>query len=43
MILKEKEIKMSLSTFSIVAADLDKGDWGVAVASKFIAVGALVP
>jgi len=43
MILKEKEIKISLSTFSIVAADLDKGDWGVAVASKFIAVGALVP
>jgi len=31
------------STFSIVAADLNRGDWGVAVASKFIAVGALVP
>ncbi|MHA1616661.1 MAG: DUF1028 domain-containing protein [Candidatus Njordarchaeales archaeon] len=31
------------ATFSIVAADLEKGDWGVAVSSKFIAVGALVP
>jgi uncharacterized Ntn-hydrolase superfamily protein len=30
-------------TFSIVAADLEKGDWGVAVASKFPAVGAIVP
>jgi len=30
-------------TFSIVGADLEKGDWGVAVASKFIAVGSLVP
>ncbi|MEX2405931.1 MAG: DUF1028 domain-containing protein [Actinomycetota bacterium] len=30
-------------TFSIVAADPDAGDWGVAVASKFLAVGAVVP
>jgi uncharacterized Ntn-hydrolase superfamily protein len=30
-------------TFSIVAADLDAGDWGVAVASKFPCVGAVVP
>jgi uncharacterized Ntn-hydrolase superfamily protein len=30
-------------TFSIVAADLDNGDWGVAVASKFPCVGAVVP
>ena len=30
-------------TFSIVAADLARGDWGVAVASKFVAVGAVVP
>src|ERR671931_880755 len=30
-------------TFSIVAADLKRGDWGVAVASKFPAVGAVVP
>ena len=31
------------STFSIVACDLDEGAWGVAVASKFPAVGAVVP
>lgn len=30
-------------TFSIVAADLSAGEWGVAVASKFPAVGAVVP
>ena len=30
-------------TFSIVACDLDQGAWGVAVASKFPAVGAVVP
>lgn len=30
-------------TFSIVAADLAAGDWGVAVASKFPAVGVVVP
>ena len=30
-------------TFSIVAADPRAGDWGVAVASKFPAVGAVVP
>jgi uncharacterized Ntn-hydrolase superfamily protein len=30
-------------TFSIVAADLESGDWGVAVASKFPCVGAVVP
>jgi uncharacterized Ntn-hydrolase superfamily protein len=30
-------------TFSIVAADSVAGDWGVAVASKFLAVGAVVP
>jgi uncharacterized Ntn-hydrolase superfamily protein len=30
-------------TFSIVACDLSGGDWGVAVASKFPAVGAVVP
>jgi uncharacterized Ntn-hydrolase superfamily protein len=32
-----------LSTFSIVACDLDEQAWGVAVASKFPAVGAVVP
>jgi uncharacterized Ntn-hydrolase superfamily protein len=31
------------STFSIVACDLDERAWGVAVASKFPAVGAVVP
>ncbi len=31
------------STFSIVACDLKKQTWGVAVASKFPAVGAVVP
>src|SRR5512136_2511131 len=31
------------STFSIVACDLDQKAWGVAVASKFPAVGAVVP
>lgn len=30
-------------TFSIVAADVEAGEWGVAVASKFPAVGAVVP
>lgn len=31
-----------LSTYSIVACDLDRRQWGVAVESKFLAVGALV-
>jgi uncharacterized Ntn-hydrolase superfamily protein len=30
-------------TFSIVAADPDSGDWGIAVASRFPCVGAVVP
>jgi uncharacterized Ntn-hydrolase superfamily protein len=30
------------STFSIVACDLERGRWGVAVASKFLAVGSVV-
>jgi uncharacterized Ntn-hydrolase superfamily protein len=30
-------------TFSLVACDLEARDWGVAVASKFLAVGAVVP
>src|SRR5512139_2699706 len=30
-------------TFSIVACDLQEQSWGVAVASKFPAVGAVVP
>ena len=32
-----------VATFSIVACDLDAGQWGVAVQSKFLAVGAIVP
>src|ERR1700690_908655 len=32
-----------LSTFSIVACDLKSQAWGIAVASKFPAVGAVVP
>lgn len=30
-------------TFSIVARDAEKGEWGIAVQSKFLAVGAVVP
>jgi uncharacterized Ntn-hydrolase superfamily protein len=30
------------STYSIVACDLNRGEWGVAVQSKFLAVGSLV-
>jgi len=33
----------SLSTFSIVAFDPQEEEWGVAVQSKFLAVGAVVP
>ncbi|HWN20372.1 MAG TPA: DUF1028 domain-containing protein [Gaiellaceae bacterium] len=32
-----------MSTYSIVACDLDAGQWGVAVQSKFLAVGSVVP
>jgi uncharacterized Ntn-hydrolase superfamily protein len=32
-----------LATYSIAACDLDAGQWGVAVESKFLAVGALCP
>lgn len=32
-----------MGTFSIVACDPIQGDWGVAVQSKFLAVGAVVP
>ncbi len=32
-----------LSTFSIAACDLKAGEWGVAVQSKFLAVGPIVP
>jgi uncharacterized Ntn-hydrolase superfamily protein len=32
-----------ISTYSIVACDLETGEWGVAVQSKFLAAGAVVP
>jgi uncharacterized Ntn-hydrolase superfamily protein len=32
-----------VATYSIAACDLDAGHWGVAVQSKFLAVGAIVP
>jgi uncharacterized Ntn-hydrolase superfamily protein len=32
-----------ISTYSIVACDLEEGLWGVAVQSKFLAVGSIVP
>ena len=32
-----------ISTYSIAACDLDAGQWGVAVQSKFLAVGSVVP
>src|SRR2546428_988933 len=37
------ESRVAPSTFDIAAADLDAGEFGVAVASKFLAVGAVVP
>jgi uncharacterized Ntn-hydrolase superfamily protein len=33
----------AISTYSIVACDLEGGQWGVAVQSKFLAVGSVVP
>ncbi len=35
--------KAEINTFSIVACDLEEASWGIAVASKFLAVGAVVP
>src|SRR6476646_5212823 len=32
-----------VATYSIVACDLEEGHWGVAVQSKFLAVGSVVP
>jgi uncharacterized Ntn-hydrolase superfamily protein len=32
-----------VATYSIVACDLDRGQWGVATQSKFLAVGSVVP
>jgi uncharacterized Ntn-hydrolase superfamily protein len=33
----------AVATYSIVACDLEAGQWGVAVESKFLAVGSVVP
>src|SRR5262245_60266551 len=33
----------NVATYSIAAADLDAGQWGVATQSKFLAVGSVVP
>lgn len=41
--MKNKSIKDVVATFSIVAADPETGELGIAVQSKFIAVGAVVP
>src|ERR671919_250719 len=32
-----------VATYSIVACDLEAGQWGVAVQSKFLSVGSVVP
>lgn len=41
---REGEVQMKpMATFSIVARDPQTGDLGIAVASKFLAVGAIVP
>jgi uncharacterized Ntn-hydrolase superfamily protein len=32
-----------IATYSIAACDLDRGEWGVGVQSKFLAVGSVVP
>src|ERR1041385_1862000 len=32
-----------IATYSIAACDLDAGQWGVAVQSKFLSVGSVVP
>jgi uncharacterized Ntn-hydrolase superfamily protein len=39
-VLKQHKV---VATFSLVACDLDAGQWGVAVQSKFLAVGSVVP
>jgi uncharacterized Ntn-hydrolase superfamily protein len=32
-----------IATYSIAACDLEAGQWGVAVQSKFLSVGSVVP
>ena len=38
-----KQHKAPIATYSLVACDLDAAQWGVAVQSKFLAVGSVVP
>src|SRR2546429_9753733 len=38
-----RTVKPPVATYSIVACDLEAGQWGVAVQSKFLAVGSGVP
>jgi uncharacterized Ntn-hydrolase superfamily protein len=40
LVLKQHKV---VATYSLVACDLDAGQWGVAVQSKFLAVGSVVP
>src|SRR3982750_2106167 len=35
--------RLLIATFSIVACDLEAGQWGVSVQSKFLSVGSVVP
>src|ERR1700758_734944 len=37
------DARSRVATYSIAACDLDAGQWGVAVQSKFLAVGSVVP
>jgi uncharacterized Ntn-hydrolase superfamily protein len=41
--MRAQSIHPVVATFSIVGVDLETGDLGAAVASKFLAVGAVVP
>lgn len=41
--MRASNLPATVATFSIAAADTATGTWGVAVASKFFAVGAVVP
>src|SRR5262249_30250131 len=36
-------LRVTVATYSIAACDLETGEWGVAVQSKFLAVGSVVP
>lgn len=41
--MERPSIDQSVATFSIVGCDLQSGDWGIAVQSRHLAVGAIVP